>query len=35
MVEIAAHYIAEQNNFQGNAIDFWVTAKAGVNKQID
>jgi hypothetical protein len=35
MVEISAYYIAEHNNFQGNAIDFWVTAKAGVNKQID
>lgn len=35
MVEIAAYYIAEHNNFQGNAIDFWVTAEAGVSKQID
>ena len=35
MVEISAYYIAEHNNFQGNAIDFWVTAEAGVSKKID
>ena len=35
MVEIAAYYIAEYNNFQGNAVDFWDTAEAGLSKQID
>ncbi|MFT7228169.1 MAG: hypothetical protein ACI8PW_000754 [Methylophilaceae bacterium] len=35
MVEVAAYYIAEHNNFQGNAIDFWATAEVEVDKKID
>ncbi len=34
MIEVAAYYIAEQNHFQGNAIDFWVAAEEEVNKKI-
>ncbi|MFW5432531.1 MAG: DUF2934 domain-containing protein [Methylophilaceae bacterium] len=34
MIEIAAYYIAEQNNFQGNAIDFWIAAEEEVSKKI-
>lgn len=34
MIEVAAYYIAEHNNFQGNAIDFWIAAEEEVNKKI-
>lgn len=34
MIEVAAYYIAEHNNFQGNAIDFWIAAEKEVNKKI-
>lgn len=33
MIEIAAYYIAEQNHFQGNAIDFWIAAEQEINKK--
>lgn len=33
MIEVAAYYIAERNNFEGNAIDFWTTAEEEVNKK--
>jgi hypothetical protein len=34
MIEVAAYYIAEHNNFQGSAIDFWIAAEEEVNKKI-
>ena len=34
MVEIAAYYIAEHNNFKGNAIDFWVAAEEEISKNL-
>lgn len=34
MIEVAAYYIAEHNNFQGSAIDFWIAAEQEVNKKI-
>jgi hypothetical protein len=34
MIEVAAYYIAEQNNFNGDAVDFWTAAEAEVNKKI-
>ena len=34
MVEVAAYYIAEQNDFQGSSIDFWVAAEIEVSKKI-
>lgn len=34
MIEIAAYYIAENNNFQGSAIEFWIAAEEEINKKI-
>jgi len=34
MIEVAAYYIAENNNFQGSAIDFWIAAEQEVSKKI-
>lgn len=34
MIEVAAYYIAEQNNFNGDTVDFWTAAEAEVNKKI-
>jgi hypothetical protein len=34
MIEVAAYYIAENNNFQGNAIDFWIAAEEEVSKKL-
>ncbi len=34
MTEIAAYYIAEQNNFQGNPADYWVTAEAEIKAKL-
>ena len=33
MVEVAAYYIAENNNFQGNSIDFWIAAEEEISKK--
>lgn len=34
MIEVAAYYIAENNNFQGSAIEFWIAAEEEINKKI-
>ncbi len=34
MIEVTAYYIAEQNNFNGNTIDFWTAAEAEIDKKI-
>ncbi|MGJ8621105.1 MAG: DUF2934 domain-containing protein [Methylophilaceae bacterium] len=34
MVEIAAYYIAENHQFKGNAIDFWIAAEEEINKKL-
>ena len=34
MIEVAAYYIAENNNFQGSTIDFWIAAEEEVSKKI-
>lgn len=34
MIEVAAYYIAENNNFQGSAIDFWIAAEEEISKKI-
>lgn len=34
MIEVAAYYIAENNNFQGSAIDFWIAAEEEVSKKV-
>jgi hypothetical protein len=34
MIEVAAYYIAENNHFKGNAIDFWVAAEEEISKKI-
>jgi Protein of unknown function (DUF2934) len=31
MIEVAAYYIAEQHNFEGNPLDFWAAAEAEIN----
>jgi len=33
MIEVAAYYIAEDSNFEGNAIDFWNAAKKEVSEK--
>ena len=32
MVQTAAYYIAEQNNFQGSSMDFWIAAEQEISK---
>jgi len=34
MTEVAAYYIAEQHNFQGNPTDYWVIAEAEINAKL-
>jgi Protein of unknown function (DUF2934) len=34
MIEVAAYYIAERNNFKGSTIDFWIAAEAEILKTI-
>lgn len=34
MIEMAAYYIAEHNNFEGNTVDFWNAAEAEINKKV-
>jgi hypothetical protein len=34
MIEVAAYYIAENNNFQGSAIDFWIAAEEEISKKL-
>lgn len=31
MVEVAAYYIAEKNQFAGNATDYWIQAEIEIN----
>ncbi|MDO8962066.1 MAG: DUF2934 domain-containing protein [Methylophilus sp.] len=31
MVEVAAYYIAEKNEFAGNATDYWIQAEIEIN----
>jgi hypothetical protein len=31
MIEVAAYYLAENNGFQGNTLDYWVAAEAQVD----
>jgi hypothetical protein len=31
MVEVAAYYIAEKNQFTGNATDYWIQAEIEIN----
>ncbi len=34
MIEVAAYYIAERNDFRGNTMDCWVTAEAEIKKVV-
>ncbi|MEE9330826.1 MAG: DUF2934 domain-containing protein [Methylophilaceae bacterium] len=34
MIEVAAYYIAEQNDFNGDTVDFWTAAEAEVDQKI-
>ncbi len=34
MIEVAAYYIAERNNFKGSTLDFWIAAEAEISKTI-
>ena len=34
MIEVAAYYIAERNNFKGSSIDYWIAAEAEIAKVI-
>lgn len=34
MIEVAAYYIAEKDNFQGHAADYWVAAEKEVDKKL-
>ncbi len=34
MTEVAAYFIAENHNFQGNPTDFWIAAEAEVNEKL-
>jgi hypothetical protein len=34
MIEVAAYYIAERNNFKGSTLDFWIAAEAEISKNI-
>lgn len=33
MIEIAAYYIAEKNNFSGNAAEYWVLAEREISQK--
>jgi len=34
LIEVAAYYIAEQNNFAGSPVEYWVAAEAEINKKV-
>jgi hypothetical protein len=34
MIEVAAYYIAERNNFKGSSTDYWIAAEAEIAKVI-
>lgn len=34
MIEVAAYYLAENNSFQGNTLDYWVAAEAQVDDML-
>jgi Protein of unknown function (DUF2934) len=34
MIETAAYFIAERNNFTGNSADYWIAAEAQIKKML-
>jgi hypothetical protein len=34
MIEVAAYYLAENNGFQGNTLDYWVAAELQVDTML-
>lgn len=34
MIETAAYFIAERNNFSGNSTDYWIAAEAQIKKML-
>lgn len=34
MIEVAAYYLAENNNFQGTTLDYWVAAEMQVDTML-
>ncbi len=35
MTEVAAYFIAERNNFSGNAVDYWIAAEVQIGKMLN
>lgn len=33
MVAVAAYFLAERNNFEGNPVDYWIAAEAQIARQ--
>jgi hypothetical protein len=34
MIEVAAYYLAENNSFQGNTLDYWIAAEMQVDAML-
>lgn len=34
MTEVAAYFIAERDNFAGNAVDYWIAAEVQIGKML-
>lgn len=34
MIEVAAYFIAERDNFSGNAVDYWIAAEKQISSML-